>query len=218
LPRVREAYEAGALGLEAALVVGRVLSAPAAGGAPAERAWVRHAREVTVKRLRDEARAIARAEAIRPIGAIQPAGAQSADRHDGLAAPSADPHASPVAPSPLSDDSWHASLSRAPGTARRRVGVLGMLAIGARPAQAPIDASAPPTLDGVDPLAASFSPATAVLPKPDVFLRLTLPFDLADRFLAAVEGARARCAREAEAIAWYEEDGEGGGEAGGDLL
>lgn len=178
-PRVREAYEAGALGLEAALVVGRVLSAPAASGAPAERAWVRHAREVTVKRLRDEARAIARAGAIRPIGR----------------------------PSPLSDNSWHASLSRGPGTARHRVGVLGMLAIGARPVEGSIDASAPFSLDGQDSarLAASLSPATAVIPKPDVFLRLTLPCDLADRLLAAVEGARARCAREAEAIAWEEE-------------
>src|SRR6267142_973944 len=191
-PRVREAYEAGALGLEAALVVGRVLSAPAAGGAPAERAWVRHAREVTVKRLRDEARAIVRAAAIRPAGA----------------------------PSPLSDASWHASLSRAPGTARRRVGVLGMLAIGARPLDGSIDASVPPSLDAEDParLAASFSPATAVLPKPDVFLRLTLPFDLADRFLAAVEGARARLGREAEAIAWYVEDAGGGSASGGGIL
>ncbi len=199
-PRVREAYEGGALGLEAALVVGRVLAAPAAGGAPAERAWVRHAREVTVKRLRDEARAIAR------DGAVRPAGAPSPDRHAGLAAPS-----------PLSDDSWHASLSRAPGTAHRRVGVLGMLAIGARPVEGAIDASAPLSLDADDPapLAASFCPATAVLPKPDVFLRLTLPCDLADRFLAAVEGARARCAREAETIAWYEEDAEGGLASGG---
>src|SRR5882724_1618447 len=175
-PRVREAYEAGTLGLEAALVVGRILSAPTAGGAPAERAWVRHASEITVKRLRDEARAIARSGAIRPTGTVQPAGGQSTELHASLAAPS-----------PLSDASWHASLSRAPGTARRRVGVLGMLAIGARPVEGSIDASGPLTLDGVDPdrLGASFSPATAVLPKPDVFLRLTLPFDLADRFLAA---------------------------------
>jgi hypothetical protein len=212
-PRVREAYEAGALGLEAALVVGRVLSAPDAGGAPAERAWVRHAREVTVKRLRDEARAIARA------GAIRPAGAPSADHPAGPAAPSPDFHAGPAAPSPLPDDAWHASLSRAPGTARRRVGVLGMLAIGARPAEGSLDASASASLDAQDRarLAASFSPATAVLPKPDVFLRLTLPCDLADQFLAAVEGARARCAREAETIPWYEEDAEGGSESGGRL-
>jgi len=207
-PRVREAYEAGTLGLEAALVVGRILSAPTAGGTPAERAWVRHASEITVKRLRDEARAIARSGAIRPTRTVQPAGAQSTELHASLAAPS-----------PLSDASWHASLSRAPGTARRRVGVLGMQAIGARPVEGSIDASAPLTLDGVDPdrLAASFSPATAVLPKPDVFLRLTLPFDLADRFLAAVEGARARLGREAEAIAWYEEDA-GGGLADADHL
>jgi len=199
-PRVREAYEAGALGLEAALVVGRVLSAPSAPGAHAERAWVRHAREVTVKRLRDEARAVARAAAVRPA-----------------AARSAAPPAGPDAPSPLSDASWHASLSRAPGSACRRVGFLGMLAIGARPVEGSIDASAPPSLDAEDParLAASFSPMTAALPKPDVFLRLTLPFDLADQLLAAVEAARARLARDAEAIAWYEYECEE--DAGGHL-
>ncbi|PYT15452.1 MAG: hypothetical protein DMF51_06675, partial [Acidobacteria bacterium] len=61
-PLLRDAYERDALGLEAALIVGRILSAPDADGAatPAcrvntERTWVGHASELTIKRLRDEA-------------------------------------------------------------------------------------------------------------------------------------------------------------------
>src|SRR5262249_46493369 len=42
--------------------------------------------------------------------------------------------------------------------------------------------------------------------RPDVFLRLTLPFELADLFLAAVEETRVRCAREAGEIAWFEDE------------
>ena len=58
-PRLRDAYERGALGLDALLVVLRTLGR---GPVPddVERAWLARAREATVKRLRDEARALAR--------------------------------------------------------------------------------------------------------------------------------------------------------------
>jgi hypothetical protein len=101
-PRLRAAYERGDVGLEAALLVVRMLrSAPAVDRAT-EEAWVERARECTVKRLRDERRAHAR------------------NRYEG-----SDPLA---ASSPLPDDAWHASLRLAPGTQRRRVLRLGLLA------------------------------------------------------------------------------------------
>ncbi len=89
--------------------------------------------------------------------------------------------------SPLSDVDWHASLRRAPGTARRRVAGLGLVALGVRP---------------FTPDPPAFDPATAVIPEPDVFLRLTLPDDLAARFLAAIEMTRARLAEQVAAIPW----------------
>jgi hypothetical protein len=101
-PRLREAYERGDVGLEAALLIVRMLrSAPAVDRAT-EEAWVERARECTVKRLRDERRAHAR------------------NRYEG-----SDPLA---ASSPLPDEEWHASLRLAPGTQRRRVLRLGLLA------------------------------------------------------------------------------------------
>jgi hypothetical protein len=152
-PLLREAYEHDAIGLEAALLVGRVLSAGAArdGTSHAEAAWVNHATEVTFKRLRDEERALSR------FAAFFPACATTL-------------HTAPLAPpAPPDDTDWHASLRREPGIARRRVAALGLIALGAHQ---------------------QFDPATALIPEPDVFLRLTLPDDLAGRFLAAVEAAR----------------------------
>ena len=191
-PLLRDAYERDALGLETALLVGRILSSdePAAGAAPdsvrrssaerraeAEQAWVRHATEVTFKRLRDEARALDRSRAfgLRPeSGAVPPR-----------------------------DADWHASIRRAPGTARRRVAALGLIALGVRPASPGVPLAAPPETRlpaFFEPPA--FSPATALIPEPDVFLRLTLLDDLAGRFLAAVETARRNLADQVEAIPW----------------
>jgi len=102
-PRLREAYERGDVGLEAALLVVRMLrSAPVVDRA-SEEAWVERARECTIKRLRDERRAHAR------------------DRFVGPVVPGARP--------PLSDEVWHASLRLEPGMQRRRVFRLGLLAV-----------------------------------------------------------------------------------------
>jgi hypothetical protein len=101
-PRLRAVYERGDVGLEAALLVVRMLrDAPAVDGAT-EAAWVERARECTVKRLRDERRAH-----------VQIRFAE-AGRLDARA--------------PLSDEAWHASLRLEPGMQRRRVYRLGLLA------------------------------------------------------------------------------------------
>jgi len=138
---------------------------------------VLHASEATIKRLRDEARALDRSRAF----GLRPDADATRDQHGA------------VTRSPLSDADWHASLRRAPGTARRRVAALGLIALGVRPI-APVAPPAPP--------APAFCPATALIPEPDVFLRLTLPDDLAGCFLAAVEIARKRLAEQVEAIPW----------------
>ena len=106
-PLLRAACEAGRIGFEACLLILRILGrGPVA--ADLERAWVARAEEATVKRLRDEARALGRTRALRASGL---AGATEAapDQPD------------PSHAAPLDDAAWHASLRREPGTARDRV-------------------------------------------------------------------------------------------------
>jgi hypothetical protein len=217
-PLLRDAYESDTLGLEAALIVGRILSAAGTGdagatarGADAERRWVRHAAEVTIKRLRDEARALDRSRAFGRWPAGCAAMGDEAPCHGALDEGALGDGA---ARSPLSDSDWHASIRRAPGTARRRVAALGMIALGVRPTAPHVPRAQPDDLPAGpdDPAAragaispAAFHPATSVIPHPDVFLRLTLPDDLAGRFLAAVETARHRLAEQVEAIPWEDD-------------
>jgi hypothetical protein len=101
-PRLREAYERGDVGLEAALLVVRIFRSIPAVDRATEDAWVERARESTIKRLRDERRA-----------------------HTQIRFAEPDPF---CAPAPLSDEVWHASLRLEPGTQRRRVLRLGLLA------------------------------------------------------------------------------------------
>lgn len=101
-PRLRAAYDQGRVGLEATLTVLRILGDGPVDGAT-EAAWLARAEEATVKRLRDEARALGRRKFIDP---------------------------SRPAPHPLDDTEWHASLRREPGTARARVLRFGALAVG----------------------------------------------------------------------------------------
>jgi hypothetical protein len=92
-PRLREAYEQGRVGLEAAVLVVRILGCFPWSEA-VERLWVTRAEEATVKRLRDEARALGRR------------------RYEGIES---------AAPQPMSDADWHASLGHRAGELRRRV-------------------------------------------------------------------------------------------------
>ncbi len=91
-PILERAYESGELGLEAVLLILRVL-APGPALPSIERAWVRHAKQVSIKRLRDEVRVTQR-EHVYQL------------RNQG--------------PVPLSDDAWARALSLFPGTTRRR--------------------------------------------------------------------------------------------------
>jgi len=97
---LRDAYECGKIGFEAALLVRRVL-----GRGPTDKeeegAWVSHAEGVTIKRLRDEGRFVGRSVA------LETARTQVA---------------------PPDDAAWHASLARAPGTALSRIAALGKVA------------------------------------------------------------------------------------------
>jgi hypothetical protein len=180
-PLLRAAYEEGRLGLELTLLVLRIL-----GDGPAdhstEAAWLARAEEATVKRLRDEARALARRRFNVETGR---AGRFGDDGPFGGAGPSGDPgrseSGSPRACAghhrPLDDAVWHASLRREPGTARRRIIYLGRLAAG-------------------------WSESPGALPGPDVFLRLRLPDDLAADFVGAIEAARLELSGRADAVPW----------------
>jgi hypothetical protein len=120
-PQLRAAYERGQLAFDALLVVLRTLGR---GPVPddVEHSWLDRAREATVKRLRDEARALARRALDLPAEAD--AGAEAGPQ-DGPP-----PHAAGSGPPlPLADAAWAASLRREPGLARRRVLQAGLLAI-----------------------------------------------------------------------------------------
>jgi hypothetical protein len=111
-PLLRAACEAGRIGFEACLLILRVLGR---GPVPAdlERAWVARAEEATVKRLRDEARALGRTRSARTSGL-----AATGQMAPGQAAPG---ESASALPTPLDDAAWHASLRREPGTARDRI-------------------------------------------------------------------------------------------------
>ena len=95
-PWLRRAYARGRIGAYAAQLVVRILGRAAVDPA-AERAWVERAGRATVKRLRDEARAI-------ELGRLD--GAQA------------------IPPLPLDDRAWQASLRQDPGALRTRVQAL----------------------------------------------------------------------------------------------
>jgi hypothetical protein len=111
---LRRAYESGRIGLEAVLIVARILGEGAAGPA-CERAWVGRAAEASVKRLRDEARALGLRRCL-----------------------------GPASREPLSDAEWHASLRRVRGTARARLEILGRATLGTDPSAARDAAALPP--------------------------------------------------------------------------
>jgi hypothetical protein len=199
LPLVRAAYEDGRIGLEAALLIARTL-----GGSPADRStqalWIRWGIESTVKRLRDESRALRRRSGGLPPEGVS-AGVPGFPLDDTSLHPSALVHdGTPSRPSPLplDDGEWHRSLRREPGTARRRLHRFGLAAIGLSGADADgVDLSRPgdssPDLDLSRPVTSSLDP--------DVFLQVRLPRDLATAFLGAIESARRRLGSEAEECA-----------------
>ncbi|HKQ61498.1 MAG TPA: HNH endonuclease signature motif containing protein [Candidatus Polarisedimenticolaceae bacterium] len=109
-PRLRCAYEGGSLGLEATLLVRRVLGAKPSDPA-LEAAWVERAEQATVRRLRDEIRLERQRAVLAQFGTAERA----------------------VQPPPA-DAEWYASLRREPGTSTTRLHELtATLDVGAAP-------------------------------------------------------------------------------------
>jgi len=99
-PVLRAAVAEGRLGCEAALLVLRALG-PEPGDVAAEAAWVASASAVSIKRLRDEVRAVRAAPVAPTCGRSR---------------------------YPLNDATWHETLRREPGRSRRRVLRAGLAA------------------------------------------------------------------------------------------
>lgn len=97
LPRIRAAYESGVIGVTAAWVLYGILGGPPCDPDTQDE-WVEHARRITVKRLKEEARALQRQE---------------------LATP--EPSAVASVPRPAGDAEWLEGLRRAPGDTRNRL-------------------------------------------------------------------------------------------------
>ena len=116
LPVVIAAYEDGRLGLEAAWLLARILAAHT-GVAELQSRWVDHARAVTVKRLRDEWRALR----LRELGSNE---------------------AMIAAPEPATDAEWHAALARPPGRSRERLRALQLPGVDDPHAATPVLSSA----------------------------------------------------------------------------
>jgi 5-methylcytosine-specific restriction endonuclease McrA len=121
LPALRRAYEDGAVGHEAALLVLRVLGREGVSD-EVEQAWVSRAAEATVRRLRDEARALG-------LGRVLERTPDAASHGEGTrSVPASWERVVGAAPWPRDDADWHASLRRGPGDFRERVCILGRLA------------------------------------------------------------------------------------------
>jgi len=174
LPRLDAACATGRLTMEAAAIIHRLIGD---GPVPVEveEAWIRHADDATIKRLRDEARA---------IGRYRSRGVR--DRTTGP-------------PRPLEDTTWHAALRRECGTASGRVMEFGRLALGIGTADGDARGNEPRDSGGGVGDADVFR---ALPPEPDVFLRLRLPVDLALSLVTAIESARATLEKAAASSPW----------------
>jgi hypothetical protein len=175
-PRLRDAYDTGHVSRESAALVVRLLR-DTPSDAASEAAWVARAAESTIKRMRDEVRALGRYRVLGPRALV------AADAPLPSAAPM--PFAAPMpsaarlrTAAPLDDATWHASLRREPGLARRRVRAFGHLAL-----------TSPDVFQAL-PL------------EPDAYLRLRLPLELARDLLATVEAECRRLTADADALPW----------------
>jgi hypothetical protein len=114
---LRRAYETGRVGLSASLQIVRLLKDAPAGEA-VQTAWAEHAEMATVKRLRDEARALHRRRAMGTSKTGTGRGGSEGEGAEGVEWP----------PLPMTDAQWRASLRREAGMARARVARLGQQA------------------------------------------------------------------------------------------
>jgi uncharacterized protein DUF222 len=195
LPRLAAACSSGVVSAEAAAIVHRLIDG-AHVDARTEEDWIRHAAATTVKRLREEARAMGH-------GCLRRDGARGMGSRD------------PAAARPLNEEAWQASLRREAGTATERILALGRRAAGrdreAGPneasgldrAAAPDHVAAPDhaTLTGAPPAPDVFQLLPA---EPDVFLALRLPGGVATDFVAAIDAARSDLEAAAASTPWDE--------------
>ena len=128
LPVVNKAYQRGDIGLDAALLIVRIIERGGFVGEERQRAWVQRAREASLKRLRDDERLMRRLRAVGASAGVEvilgagAGGRDAADRLDDI----------PGTPShdmPPDDEAWQRSLRREPGTARRRIATFGRTAL-----------------------------------------------------------------------------------------
>ena len=221
LPAVGAACASGRISMEAAALIHRMLGDEPVGP-DVEAAWVEHASAVTLKRMRDEARAAGRYrarawpsgspansadcpsgspanrdESRRPTG-IMGSGVTTADSRSPLPLEEESRDAlEDESRLPLADERWFASLRRAPGTAVRRIFEFGFRAAGLSNPCTP----APEVFHSdANAAAPDVLPSNATVP--DVFLRLRLPADLAADFLAAIEAARDAAETRAASAPW----------------
>ncbi len=108
-PVIRDAYDAGSIGLEATMRIVRAIG-PGPVEERTQHEWVAHAAGITIKRLRDETRALS----WRRAGVSGAVGSDTAGP-----------------PLPLTDSQWQASLRFESGMTRSRIGELGRLAAAA---------------------------------------------------------------------------------------
>ena len=210
-PRLRAAYESGRLGLEAALIITRILGSGAVRE-DIEQAWVDRGVEATIKRLRDEAHAFGRRGSLGERASITHIGSDEESRAS----------QAPDANRPLEDVEWQASLSRPAGRARRRVLRLGFEALLDAGGDLPGGGGSGAETGGAEAgggragggrAKGAGTGRTAVgdasigdtgVAGPDVFLRFHLPSDLAAAFVAAIESRRLRLTSTVEQIPWHE--------------
>jgi hypothetical protein len=207
LPRAAAACAAGRISMEAAALIHRIVGAAGAFphpgiGAGIERAaleavWVEHAAVTTIKRMRDEARALGRYR-VRAWAQARPSGGRLRESLRESLRGSA----------PLTDEAWSAALRREAGTATRRIMEMGLAAIGL-PDLVEGDVSSTGA-GGAEPYVFHQGPDGAfepdvfhrLLPEPDEYLRLRLPPEVAHGFLAAIGAARAALEAQVSEVAW----------------
>jgi hypothetical protein len=176
---IRMAYERGELGWEATRHILRVLKGRTADE-PLQREWIERGRTATVKRLSDEVKTLQLQAAL----AEAPEAVEAAPEAAARAAPEAAANAPGVAmgttaPHPMSDEAWHASLWREPGSTLKMMDSLGRALV------RQIDPRTPPRRQS----------SRCVR---DQVLRLRLPGDLARDLMHAIGRRSARLWRLAQ--------------------
>jgi hypothetical protein len=171
---IRMAYERGELGWEATRHILRVLKGRTADE-PLQREWIERGRTATVKRLSDEVKTLQLQAAL----AEAPEAAEAAKAAPEAAADAPGVALGTTAPHPMSDEDWHASLWREPGSTMKMMDSLGRALV------RQVDAQTPPRRQS----------SRCVRQQ---VLRLRLPGELARDFMHAIGRRSARLWRLAQ--------------------